>query len=528
MIQLSRWKIITVALAAVLAVLFSVPNALSPETRAKLPGFMSKTLNLGLDLQGGSYLLLEVDTTALRKERLTNLIEDIRVALKDEQIAYSGLGQVGDQINLQVVDPSQMDAAVRTLTRIGGQTAQGARELTVQRGADNTIRVAFTREAIAAEGARAVDQSIEIVRRRVDALGTKEPSIQRQGATRIVVQAPGESDPEKLKRVIGQTAKLTFQMVDETVPALEAQAGHVPPGSELLPSEDGREQFVLVKKRILVSGDSLTMAKPSFDQYGRPAISFRFNGAGARKFGDATARNIGKRFAIVLDGKVLSAPVIQSAITGGSGEITGSFTQESATELANLLQGGALPAPLKVQEQRTVGAELGKDAVEAGKVSTLIGFVAIVAFMILAYGLLFGGISVLGLVLNLLLMTAAMTVWQATLTLPGVAGLILSLALAVDANVLIYERIRDEERTGHSPRAAIDVGFQRALVSILDANVTSLIAAGIMFAFGAGPVRGFAWTLSIGVFTSVFSAVLVSQVLLGWWLQAKRPKKLPI
>jgi protein-export membrane protein SecD len=271
------------------------------------------------------------------------------------------------------------------------------------------------------------------------------------------------------------------------------------------------------------------MARNGFDQQTNEAvINFRFNGLGAKKFADATTRNVGKRFAIVLDGRVLSAPNIRTPITGGQGQISGSFTPESAKELADLLEGGALPAPLKVQEQRTVGAELGKDAVEAGKLSTAIGFASIVAFMILAYGFLFGGISVLGLVLNLLLMVAAMTAWQATLTLPGVAGLILSLALAVDANVLIYERIRDEERTGHSPRAAIDVGFRRALVSILDANVTSLIAAGIMFAFGAGPVRGFAWTLSIGVFTSVFSAVLVSQVLLGWWLQAKRPKKLPI
>jgi protein-export membrane protein SecD len=528
MIQLSRWKIFSIVIAAVLAVLYTLPNLLPAEARARLPGFMpAKVLNLGLDLQGGSYLMLSVDTAALRKERLTNLTEDVRVALRDEQIAFSGLGQIGDEVVLQVTDPAQLDAAYSALNKLGGQTQRGARELSVVRGANNTIRLSYTPQAIAAEASRAVDQSIEIVRRRIDALGTKEPSIQRQGADRIVVQAPGESDPEKLKRVIGQTAKLTFQMVDETVTAQEAQAGRVPPGSELLPGEE-REPFVLVKKRVLVSGESLTMAKPGFDQYGRPSINFRFNGQGSRKFGDATARNIGKRFAIVLDGKVISAPVIQSAITGGTGEITGNFTQESATELANLLQGGALPAPLKVEEQRTVGAELGKDAVEAGKISTAIGFVAIVVFMMLAYGFLFGGISVLGLLLNLLLMAAAMSATQATLTLPGVAGLILSLALAVDANVLIYERIRDEERTGHSPRAAIDVGYQRALVSILDANVTSLIAAGIMFAFGAGPVRGFAWTLSIGVFTSVFSAVLVSQVLLGWWLQSAKPKKLPI
>ncbi|OZA79739.1 MAG: protein translocase subunit SecD, partial [Caulobacter sp. 39-67-4] len=285
----------------------------------------------------------------------------------------------------------------------------------------------------------------------------------------------------------------------------------------------------VVRKRAVVSGDELTDSRQTFDsQSGNPVVSFNFNGQGARKFGDATARNIGKKFAIVLDGKIISAPVINGAITGGSGIITGNFTPESAAELALLLRSGALPAPLNVEEQRTVGAELGADAVKAGAISTLVAFITIVVFMLLAYGLLFGGIAVIALLINGMMIVAAMSITQATLTLPGIAGLILTLAVAVDANVLIYERMRDEARAGKSPIMAADAGFSRAMSTIIDANVTTLAAAAIMFAFGAGPVRGFAWTLSIGVFTSVFTAVLVSQLLIGWWFRAARPKKLPI
>jgi protein-export membrane protein SecD len=372
-----------------------------------------------------------------------------------------------------------------------------------------------------------VETSIEVIRKRIDSLGTKEPSISRQGINRIVIEAPGESDPEQLKRIIGRTAKLTFQMVDETVSPADIAAGRIPPGSEAL-LDDSTGQQIVVRKAILVAGGSLTRANVGVDQYQRPAIDFAFNGEGAKAFGEATSRNIGKRFAIILDGHIVSAPTIQGAITGGTGQITGSFTHEEASEVVNVLKSGALPAKLNFESQRTVGAELGADAVHAGMISTIIAFITIVAFMFLAYGFVFGGVSIAALLVNLLLIIASMTVFQATLTLPGVAGLILSLAVAVDANVLIYERIRDEERGGHKPIAALDVGFSRALVSILDANITSLISALIMFVFGAGPVRGFAWTLMIGVFTSVFSAILVSQVLLGWWYRATKPKKLPI
>ncbi|MDP1642520.1 MAG: protein translocase subunit SecD [Phenylobacterium sp.] len=533
MMTLSRWKIIAVVVAAIFGVLFSVPNMLSQQTLDSMPGFFPRQqLNLGLDLQGGSHLLLEVDTEALRAERLVNTLEDTRVTLNGEGIAFSELRQQGGEITLRTTDPAQRDAAVQVLRNTLGVVlagTTGGRDITVRNDGATGIRIAFVEEAMNAEAAKAVEQSIEIIRRRIDELGTREPTIIRQGIDRIVVQAPGESDPERLKNVIGQTAKLTFQMVDEGADMAAAAEGRAPPGSEVLPSEDGFSPFVVVRRRALVSGEMLTDASQGFDaQTGEAVVNFRFNSIGARRFGEATAQNIGQRFAIVLDGKVISAPVIRGAITGGSGQISGSFTPESANDLAVLLRAGALPAPLTVEEQRTVGAELGADAVRAGQISTGIAFVTILVFMVVAYGGLFGGISVVALLVNALLIFAIMSLTQATLTLPGIAGLILTLAVAVDANVLIYERMRDEIRAGRTAIAAMDAGFSKAMSSIIDANVTTILAALIMFQFGSGPVRGFAWTLSIGVVTSVFTAVLVTQVLLALWFRATRPKTLPI
>lgn len=532
MIALSRWKVILVVLAVVFGVLFSLPNFLPRDVRDQLPGFLPKqTLNLGLDLQGGSYLMLEVDTEALRAERLTNLVEDVRTVLREEKIEFTDLRQANGQVSVRITDPAKLNTAQNLMrTRVGSVLAgaAGGRDVSV-RTEDGVIRLALVQEAMNAEASKAVEQSMEIIRRRVDELGTREPSISRQGVNRIVVQAAGESDPERLKAIIGKTAKLTFQMVDDSVSLEEAMAGRVPPGSELLPSEDGYTTAILVKKRALVTGEMLTDAQQSFEpQTGQPVVSFRFNGQGARRFADATAQNVGKRFAIVLDGKVISAPNINEPITGGSGQISGSFTPESANDLAVLLRAGALPAPLNVEEQRTVGAELGADAITAGKISAYVAFGSVLVFMLLAYGLLFGGISIIALVVNGFLLVAAMSMTQATLTLPGIAGLILTLAVAVDANVLIYERMRDEVRAGRSPVAAANAGFSRAMVTVFDANITHLGAAMIMFSLGAGPVKGFAWTLAIGVITSVFSAVLVTQVLLGIWFRIARPKKLPI
>ncbi|RZJ46958.1 MAG: protein translocase subunit SecD, partial [Brevundimonas sp.] len=446
--------------------------------------------------------------------------------LAEANIAVSSIARQNDGVVVTLSDPSQMTAAqdaMRVLVAVG---PNGAADRSVQRQGNNRIRYAFTEATMNSMAADAVTQSIEVVRRRLDSTGTKEIAITRQGADRIVVQAPGQSDPAELERLIGQTAQLTFQMVDVDNSIQEALAGSVPPDAELLLGEDGTPY--LVKRRILVSGENLTKAEVTTDQNQRTAIGFRFDGAGARRFGEATAANIGRPFAIILDGKVISAPRINSAITGGSGIIEGQFTIQQASEMVNLLNGGALPAPLKVEERRTVSAELGEDAVSAGALSTAIGFGIIVLFMILAYGGLFGGISVIGLVLNGLMIVACMSLFGAALTLPGIAGLILTFAVAVDANVLIYERMRDEARAGRSVIASMDAGFNKAMGTIVDANVTTLVAAAIMFIFGAGPVRGFAWTLAIGVFTSVLSSVLVAQVLLAFWLKTAKPKKLPI
>ncbi len=534
MMNLARWKVILVVLATILGLLFTLPNVLPAKARDALPPFLPKsTLHLGLDLQGGSRLLYSVDTAALRTEHLTNMAEDIRTGLHDKNIAFTDLAVNNGEIGVRITDPAQLADATTLLRKTLGTPMaanNAARDVTVTAGADQRIRVAFVPEAFDAEASSAVEQNIEVIRRRIDQLGTKEPEINRQGKDRIVIEAAGESDPEKLKNIIGQTAKLTFQMVDETANPEDVAAGRVPPGDEVLVSTDGRAPQYLVKRRAPITGEMLTSASPGFDQQGGGGalVQFRMNSLGATRFADITRHNVGKRFAIVLDKKVISAPNILGPITGGSGQITGNFTTESATELSVLLRAGALPAPMKVEEQRTVGAELGADAVKAGATSAIVGLVATMIFMLLIYGGLFGGISLIALAVNAVMIIGVMSFTQATLTLPGIAGLILTLAVAVDANVLIYERMRDELRSGKNLISSMESGFARAWGTIFDANMTHIFSAVIMFNLGSGPVKGFAWTLLIGVFTTVFSAVLVTQVLLAWWFKAARPKTLPI
>lgn len=529
MMNLSRWKVGLVLIATLLGILFSMPNLLSADQRDSIKSFLpSKGLNLGLDLQGGAYLLLEVDTAALIREETSNLVEDIRTRFREKGIQFSGLNAQGARVSVSVNNAADTEEAHKILNELTAPpaSAQGVRDVAVHRSGQN-FNMDYTDDGIRIMSAEAVDASLEVVRRRVDDKGTKEASIVRQGTNRIVVEVPGERDPEQLKRVIGRTAKLTFQMVDDSVSQQDAMAGRIPPGSELLPYEEGGG-FIVVKKRVLVSGTNLKKTRVGADQYQHPAIDFSFDGEGARKFGEATSKNIGRQFAIILDGKVVSAPRINGAITGGQGIIEGNFTLESASELVNILNGGALPAPLKIEQQRTVSAELGADAVQKGSLSTVIALILVIAFMLLAYGGLFGGVAVIALVVNLILLVGGMSMIQATLTLPGIAGLILTLAVAVDANVLIYERMRDEVLAGRSLINALDAGFSRAMETILDANVTSLVAAIIMYFAGAGPVKGFAVTLMIGIFTSVFSAVLVTQVLIATWYKLRRPKTLPI
>ncbi|WP_296596883.1 protein translocase subunit SecD [Phenylobacterium sp.] len=530
MITVSRWRIILVVLATLYGIFFTLPNVLPKDVRDSLPGFMPKqTLNLGLDLQGGSYLLYEVDTAALRNEQLTNLVEDARTALRGGQIDFTGLGVVDGAVNVRINDATKVEQAAKLLREgVGGQMATGARNVIVTTQADQRIRIAFVPQAMDAQAVSAVKQSIEVIRRRIDELGTKEPDIRQQGTNRISIAAPGESDPKKLQDIVGQTAKLTFQMVDETADVAQALQGRVPPGSVVLEGSEPGAPPLVIKRRALVTGEMLTDAQAGFDQQtGQAVVNFRFNGAGARRFADATTQNVGKRFAIILDNKYISAPSINEPITGGSGRISGNFTAESANNLAILLRAGALPAPLTIQEQQTVSAELGADAIRAGAISLIIGGIAIIVFIILAYGL-FGVFAALALVVNVLLILGIMSMTQATLTFPGIAGLILTLAVAIDANVLIYERVRDEAHAGRTPIMALEHGYSRALVSILDANITSAISAIIMFQFGSGPIRGFAWTLLIGVVTSVFTAVVITQVLIGWWFRATKPKSLPI
>jgi len=529
MLALSRWKIILVVASALFGLIFTLPNVLPDSALQAMPSWLPHDrLSLGLDLRGGSYLLMEVDTNALNQERLTNLTEDVRTKLRVAQINFSNLGLQGQVVQVQITDPAQYDPAYKLLSsQIGGALTSGGRDTTVRQTPGQTIQVAYVPQAAKDAAEDAVTRSIEIIRKRIDALGATNPSITRQGANRIVIEAPGESDPERLKAVIGKTAKLTFQLVDTTLSPDDLKAGRIPPDDQVLPSDDHYREYYVVKRRAMVDGGMLTNATSSHDENSQPDIAFAFNGVGAQRFGEATSENVGKPFAIVIDNRVISAPSIRGPIPGGSGEITGDFTEESAHDLALVLKTGALPAPLNMIEQHTVGAELGADAVKAGQISILIGAALIFVFIILAYGL-FGGFAAVALVVNGLLIVGTMSLFHATLTLPGVAGLVLTLAVAVDANVLIYERMRDEVRSGRPAMAAADAGFSRALTTIIDANVTTVVAAVIMFNLGAGPVKGFALTLLIGVLTSVFTAVLITQVLIGWWFRAFRAKKLPI
>jgi preprotein translocase subunit SecD len=549
-LHVARWRVLAVIIVTLLGIFYALPNALPASVRANLPSWVpSKTINLGLDLQGGSYLMFEVESSAVYKARIETVADDLARDLRAQRrpgdagpaktpILFWGRGISPDGLVARVTINNAADVpeAIKRITALGtpvqglsGPT--GNQDLVITTLPGNVIEVRLTEEAKTSLTRRAVGQSIEVIRRRIDETGTKEPAITRQGVDRIVLQAPGESDPEKLKRLVGQTARLTFQMVDTSVSPEEAAAGRIPPGSELLqqPNQPGEPQL-LVRRREVVSGDNLVDAQPTFDQQsGENAVSFRFDGAGSRAFGRVSTDNVGKRFAIILDDKVITAPNIREPILNGSGQISGGFaTVQEAAELATLLRAGALPAPLKVLEQRTVGPEQGKDSIAAGALAGVIAMLLIVVFMFLAYGFVFGGISIIALAVNLVLILSAMTVFGATLTLPGIAGLILTIGAAVDANVLIYERMREEELSGRSTALAIDAGFKRAIITVMDANVTALLTALILFYFGAGPVKGFAWTLSIGVITSLFTAILMTQVLVAAWYWRVKPKRLPI
>jgi preprotein translocase subunit SecD len=521
MLHFERWKIAVILAILLVGFGLAVPNVLRQDTLEALPSWLpNQTVNLGLDLRGGSYLLVEVEVDAVVREQLDALVDGIRIELRQAGIGYTGLGLEGGRAVVTIRDRSQVQAALDAVREI--DPTLEVEEL------DGRLSIGVSEQTLDERRKSAVDQSIEIVRRRIDETGVREPTIQRQGDDRILIQLPGIDDPERMKDLLGTTAKMTFHLVDSrVVPGVDP----VPAGSRTLPSDSevdsqGNPRTYVVGKRVVVSGDLLVDAQPTF-QDNQPVVSFRFDSVGARKFGDATRDNVGQQLAIVLDNKVISAPTIREPITGGSGVISGSFTVQSASDLALLLRAGALPAPLTILEERTVGPGLGADSIRAGEIASVIGLIFVAGFMVVIYGL-FGLAANVALLANIVLILGALSGLQATLTLPGIAGIVLTIGMAVDANVLIFERIREESQRGRGPVTATDAGFRRALITIWDSNLTTLIAGILLFQFGSGPVKGFAVTLSIGIITSMFTAIMVTRLLLVMWLRRWRPSVLPI
>jgi preprotein translocase subunit SecD len=534
MLYFSRWKAASILLTALVICAFTIPNFLPASVVQSWPKWAQRHIVLGLDLQGGSHLLLEVDSNAVRKEQVESLRDEVRRVLREARIGYDGLVVRGNAVEVRIRDVAQAPPALTKLRElsqpIGGiLSGTGQRTIDVVDAGGGIIRLSMTEPGIYERVRQAVDQSIQIVQKRVNELGTVEPLIQRQGADRILVQVPGLQDPTRLKELLGKTAKMTFRLVDTSMAPEVAAQGRAPPDSEVLKGtrKEGGNTY-LVEKRVMVSGEDLTRADPSFDQRtSEPIVSFQFNTKGARRFGQVTQENVGRPFAIVLDNEVISAPVIREPIIGGSGQISGNFTVEAVNDLAILLRAGALPAPLTIIEERTVGASLGQDSIDAGKIATYVGCALVVAYMFATYGL-FGLFANIAVAVNLLMIFGILSLLNATLTLPGIAGIVLTAGMAVDSNVVIYERIREEARTGRSPISSLDVGFSEALRSIVDANVTQLISALALFYVGTGPVRGFALTLAIGLGTTMFTAVTLTRLIVAAWYWWARPKRIPM
>jgi preprotein translocase subunit SecD len=531
MLHFSRWKALAILLSSLIVCLFTVPSLMPPQAFQQLPSFLQRKLVLGLDLQGGSHILLEVDSNAVRKERIEALRDDVRRVLRDARIGYSNLTVQNQSVQVRIREQGDGPEALRRLRElsapVGGLlSGTGQRDIEVTDIGGGLIQLNVTDTGITQRIRQSVEQSIEIVRRRIDELGTVEPLIQRQGDDRILVQVPGLQDPTRLKALLGKTAKLTFRMVDLTMSPQQALEGRAPPESDVLYSRE--KQPYLIEKRVVVSGEDLVDAQPGFDQRTRePIVSFRFNTSGSRRFATATQENVGKPFAIILDNEVISAPVIREPITGGAGQISGSFTVQSANDLAILLRAGALPAPLTIIEERTVGPGLGQDSINAGINAAYFGTALVIVFMIVTYGL-FGLFANVAVAINVGMILGILSFLGATLTLPGIAGIVLTVGIAVDSNVLIYERIREELRSGRSPITAIDAGFSRALATILDSNITTFIAAAVLFFIGTGAVRGFAVTLGIGILTTLFTAFTLTRLIVAMWVRWWRPQTVPI
>jgi preprotein translocase subunit SecD len=496
MLYFTRWKALGIILIALVVCLCAVPNFF-PEAKVKTwPQWAQRHLVLGLDLQGGSHLLFEVDANSVKKDKLDQVRDDVRRVLRETKIVYTGLASRADSVEVRITKDSDLPTALSKLRELsqplGGLLgSSGQRSIEVRDAGGGLIQLTIPPAAITERMRQVVEQSIQIVERRVNELGTVEPLIQRQGSDQAV-------------------------------------AGRVPPDSELLQSTEASKAPYVIKKQVLVSGGDLTDAQPGFDQRsGEPIVSFRFNTSGSRKFAQATSENVGQPFAIVLDDKVISAPVIREPITGGSGQISGNFTVQAANDLAILLRAGALPAKLTVIEQRTVGPGLGQDSIEKGELAAYVGSIMVIVFMLVTYRL-FGVFANIAVAINVAMIFGVLSLLNATLTLPGIAGIVLTVGIAVDSNVLIYERIREEIRGGRTAISAIDAGFKRALSTILDSNITTFIAAAVLFYIGTGPVRGFAVTLGIGIITTVFTAFELTRLIVAAWVMWKRPSSVPI
>lgn len=516
------WKKLLVVVVCILGMYYAAPNMLSEETRKTFASFLpSRTVNLGLDLQGGSHLLFEIDVKTGMRDYFANTVDTVRKLLRSEQVGYLDLALKEEKIIFTLRDPGQAQGALDALKIL-------RKDFDLKHVPEtNLIEITMNEAERANSIKRIVDQSIEVIERRINELGTREPLIQRQGEDRILVQLPGEQDPTRAKAVIGKTARLTFRLVHEETPYPQTVHGMAPPGTEILPSDDGHTDAYVIKREVLLGGENLVDARPATDQYNKPQVAFRLDTLGGRKFAEITANNVGHRLAIILDGRVISAPNIQGQIPSGDGVITGKFTLESANDLALLMRAGALVAPLTILEERTVGPDLGADSIQAGERATVYAVILVVVFMLMAYSL-FGLVANIALIFNLILLIGSLSLIEATLTLPGIAGIALTLGMAVDANVLINERIKEELRNGRKIAAAIDAGYERAIATILDSNITTVIGAAALFFFGSGPIKGFGVTLTIGILISMFTAITLTRVVVSGWYNWRKPKTLPI
>ncbi|HEX2890772.1 protein translocase subunit SecD [Vineibacter terrae] len=542
MLTLPRWQTWTITGTVVLSLLLALPNLLPTAVLNYLPQwYAANIISLGLDLRGGAHLLFDVDVRSVVRQRLTDLSDSIRTELRKQQLQVREIASDGTSLTVSLRDAA--DAA--RIADIIRNLESGLLDVTTV--APTTLRVAYTQQELTRRRQQVLDQSIEVVRKRVDETGTKEPTIQRQGDERVLVQVPGVENPDDLIKLISTTAKMEFRLEgvgatilrpskegwDAVWPELaKSERWQKESNKTLIAEEICRRQATAcmpVSRRVVVSGEELTDAQATFDQQtNRPIVSFRFTTSGGRAFCRATTDNINKPLAIVLDERVISAPVIQSAICGGSGIITGNFTSQQTNDLALQLRSGALPATLTVIERRTVGADLGADAIRAGTIAAVVGTALVVLFMFMSYGPTFGGFANLAMAVNLLMVFAGMSVLGASLTLPGIAGLVLTVGMAVDSNVLIYERVREEQSLGRSAMSALTAGYERAMSAIIDANLTTLIAGVLMFGFGSGPIKGFATTLSLGLLTSMFSSTIFTRMVLAQWMRWRRPRELVI